>query len=432
MMKGKSNFPILFTGVLLFINSHSYSQELLDGVLAIVGDEMILKSDVQNTAKYWAFQLGVDPLTQEKEYNKITQEILQNLVNDKILLVKAKEDTITVDDQQVDDALEKRIQDLIRQLGSQEKLEAQFGSPIKKIKRDNREEVRKMLILEKLQNKKFGGVQVSRNEVQQFFETIQDSLPEKKPTVKLRHILLQIKPGQASRNLALERIRTIQERLKSGEPFEELAVKYSQDAGTASRGGNLGFVERGTLFQSFEDAAFQLEPGQVSEPVETPIGLHLIKLEEKRGDKILLKHILIPMEKGSNDEEETVQKLITIRNRILAGENFSSLAREASEDSVSKPLGGDLGWLPLEDLQIQAFKSAVDTLKKGEMSMPFQTPFGYHLVMLEDEQSARKFTLDGDYEEFKNRAYQNKIQKLKEQWVRDLKKGIYIEIKDIL
>lgn len=424
----KTYISIVF--ILFLMNAPIYPQELLDGVVAIVGGEIILKSEVQNTAQYWAFQTGIDPAIQAKEFGKIKKDILQNLINEKVLLVKAKEDTIIIDDKKVEEALERRIQDLIRQVGSLEKLEAQFGAPIKKIRRDNKEDMRKMLIIEELQNKKFKGIQVSRNEVQSFFEAIKDSLPEKKPQARLGHIQVQIKPGEISKKQALDRIHKIQERLKNGESFENMAAEYSEDTGTASRGGSLGYVERGTLFQSFEDVAFRLEPGHVSDPVETPLGFHLIKVIEKKDDKISLKHILVRVVKGANDEQETYQRLIDIRNRILAGESFSKIAREVSEDSSSNRFGGDLGWMPLDDIQIPSFKNAADTLKKGEISMPFQTQFGYHLVYLEDKKMTKKYSLEEDYDEFKVKANSNKIQKLRDHWIQELKKGIYVEVKE--
>jgi len=405
-------------------------QELLDGVAAIVGDEIVLRSEVLNNAQYWAFQMGVNPVTQAKEFDKIKEQVLQSLINDKVLLVKAKEDTITVDDQKVETELENRVESLVRQAGSVERLEAQFGTPLKKFKRDKFDEVKRMMIIKELEGKKFRGMQVSRNEVQAFFRTVKDSLPERKPMVKLRHILFQIKPGAASRKKAMDGIRSIQERLNSGESFESLASLFSEDAGTASRGGNLGFVEKGTLFPAFEAAAFELNPGEVSGPVETPLGFHIIKLEEKRGEQALIKHILLRLRSGEADGDETYQRLLEIRNRVLAGEDFKTLAASVSEDSSSRSSGGDLGWLPLEDLQIEAFKNAVDSLQKGDLSMPIQTPYGYHLILMEDKQPARRYTLEDDYDEFKNKAFEAKMQKLRDQWVRELKKGIYVEIKE--
>ena len=408
------------------------AQEVIDGVVAVVGDEIVLKSELEQMAQYYALQMGLRPLEQKAEYNRLIREILQNLIDERVLLAKAKEDTIIVEDQKVDAELENYAQRMIQQLGSVEKVEAQFGAPIKKIKRDNREEVKKRLIVGKLQNKKFQGLQVSRREVESFYESVKDSLPEKKPMVKLSQILLRIQPGEASRMEAREKIAAIKERLAKGESFPELAKQLSEDPGTAKRGGELGFVERGTLFPSFEEAAFKLEPGQISDIVETPIGFHLIQALEKRGDKINCRHILIRVEKSSQDEELVLEKLEKIRSRILAGEDFKQVARTCSEDSTTRNQGGELGWFTLEDIQIESFKNAVDTLKIGEISRPFQTQFGFHIVKIDDKKGIRKYNLEEDYEEFKSKALDMKMQKLRKQWIEDLKKTVYIEIKDDL
>jgi peptidyl-prolyl cis-trans isomerase SurA len=406
------------------------AQEVIDGVVAVVGDEIVLKSELEQMAQYYALQMGLRPLEQKTEYNRLIREILQNLIDERVLLAKAKEDTITVEDQKVDAELENYAQRMIQQLGSVEKVEAQFGAPIKKIKRDNREEVKKRLIVGKLQNKKFQGLQVSRRDVESFYESVKDSLPEKKPMVKLSQILLRIQPGEASRIEAREKIAAIQARLAQGESFPELAKQVSEDPGTAKRGGELGFVERGTLFPSFEEAVFKLEPGQVSDIVETPIGFHLIQALEKRGDKINCRHILIRVEKSSQDEELVLRNLEKIRSRILAGEDFKQVARSCSEDSTTRNQGGELGWLTPEDIQIDSFKNAVDTLRIGEITRPFQTQFGFHIVRMDDKKGIRKYNLDEDYEEFKSKALDMKMQKLRKQWIEDLKKTVYIEIKD--
>ena len=166
------------------IGALSQPQTVVDGVVAVVGDEIITKSELQQMAQYYSIQMGLDPLKQEKEFLQLKHEILQNLISDRVLLAKAKEDTITADDSKVEAELDRRIQSLVQQLGSEQKVEAQFGAPIKKIKRDNREEVRRMLIVGELQGKKFRSLQVSRREVEAFYETVKDSLPSKKPMVR--------------------------------------------------------------------------------------------------------------------------------------------------------------------------------------------------------------------------------------------------------
>lgn len=415
--------------LLFFLHFSLSAQEALDGVLAVVGEEIILKSELEQTAQFYALQLGLNPYTQREKFEQLKKEILENLINERVLLAKAKEDTIKIDDRKVEAELDNRIQALIQQVGSKERLEAQWGAPISKIKRDNREQVEKMLLVREVLNQKFKNVQVSRKEVERFYESIRDSLPEKKPSVRLSQILITVRPGKKSREIALEKIRTIQQRLKAGEDFAELARAYSEDPGTAKRGGELGFVERGTFFQSFEEAAFRLEPNEISDIIETPVGFHLIQMIERRGDKINVRHILIRIEKSDQDEIEAKAQIDQIYQRAISGEDFRKLAQECSEDSITKEKGGDLGWFITDEIQIPEFRNAIDTLDVGEVSAPFKTQFGFHIVKLEEKKEARKYNLSEDYEDFKARALELKLQKLREAWIEELKKNIYIEIK---
>jgi peptidyl-prolyl cis-trans isomerase SurA len=410
----------------------SAGQEVLDGVVAVVGDEIVQKSELDQMAQYYALQTGMRPADHPSEYAALKRDILQNLIDDRVLMAKAKEDTVIVEESKVDAELENRIQSLVQQIGSEAKVEAQFGAPIKKIKRDHREEVRKMMIVRELQNKRFKGLQVSRREVESFYESIKDSLPEKKPSVHLSQILLRIHPGEASRDKALEKIRAIQERLRKGESFETVARETSEDPGTAARGGDLGFVDRGTLFTAFEEAAFALSPGQVSDRVETPVGFHLIQVVEKRGDQIHCRHILVRIEKSGADDEIVLRKLTDIRDRALRGEDFRKLARECSDDSTTRAQGGDLGWFSLEDVQIEEFRNAADTLAVGAVSMPFETQFGYHIVKMEDRKEKQKYSLAEDFDQFKSRALEFKTQRLRKQWIDQLKKTMYIKINEDL
>ncbi|MCJ7812345.1 peptidylprolyl isomerase, partial [bacterium] len=341
------------------------SQELIDGIAAIVGDEIILYTEVLQTSQIYALQMGINPMNQVQEYNQLKEEILENLINDKIFLARAIEDTITVTDQQVETALDERIQGLVQQLGSEKEVEAYFGTSIRQIKKNYREDIRKLLIIETLKQQKSMDVKISRTEIEEYFNTQKDSLPQKRAMVKTRHILMQVQPGGLNRQTALQQIQEIQERLNLGEDFSELAKLYSEDPGTANIGGDLGFIKKGTLFESFEEAGFQLAPGQISDVVETPIGLHLIQMVEKQEDEAHMRHILIRMNITQQDESSVIDTLIHIRNRALSGEDFSKLANEYSQDESSKELGGDLGWLPVDDLEIPIFKSVVDTLQVG-------------------------------------------------------------------
>ena len=272
-------------------------------------------------------------------------------------------------------------------------------------------------------------MKISRREVEDFYGTMKDSLPERKALVKLRHILFPIGPGQAAKNEAQTKIRAVQEKLRASEDFEALAKAYSEDPGTASNGGNLGWIEKGTLYPSFEAVAYQLHTGEISEPVETPVGYHLIQLLAKEGERVRLRHILIRMQTGTSDASAASAKAVQIRDSLLAGADFNAMAKRYSEDASTKEAGGELGWLPLEELQIEAFKTAVDTLKTSEISWPFKTQFGFHFVQLEGRKTGGKLTLEDDWEEIRNMAMNWKQQHILNAWIEELKKKMYIDIK---
>ena len=417
-------------GVLIvMVMSPLAGQEVLDGIVAIVGEEIILRTELQQMTQQYAMQMSI-PATDTERFEELKESLLQELIYEKVMLAKAKEDTIEVEDDRVDMELEAQIARLIQQLGSQERLEETFGAPLAKIKRDYREEFRKRLIVRAVREQKAREIKISRREVEQYYETVKDSFPEMPPEAKLRHILLEIRPGGEAHAAAVARMREIQDRLRQGESFEDLATTYSEDEGTAKVGGNLGFVERGTLFPSFEAAAFQLEDGAISDIVESPVGLHLIQLIEKRGDKARLRHILLRLGATTTDEDQVLESITELRNQILGGEDFADVAREHSVDESTRERGGDLSWLPLENLTIPEFKAAIDTLMPGEISMPFKTAFGYHIAKLEDRREARKISLDTDWENIQGQALMVKQEKVLKEWIEDLKKNIYIEIKE--
>ncbi len=426
------NITRIIVVVTMLFSYPLFSQELIDGIVAVVGDEVILYTDVVQTAQVYAVQYGIDPINEVQEYNRLKEEILENLINDKVLLAKAIEDTITVTDQQVENSLDERIQNLVLQLGSEAEVERYFGSTIKQMKKDYREEIRKLLIIETLKQQKSMDMNISRAEVEAYFNTQKDSLPQRKEMVKARHILMQVQAGESARRSAMQQMEEIQDRLNEGQDFAELAKLYSEDPGTASVGGDLGFIERGTLFESFEEAGFQLEPGEISDVVETPIGLHLIQMTDKQEDRARMSHILIRMNLTQRDESSLIDTLNVIRERVLAGEDFSTLAREYSQDESTKESGGDLGWLPIEDLEIPAFKSVVDTLQEGHVSLPFRTEYGYHLVMVEERDDARAYSLEEDWDDIKTAALNAKIGEKLNQWVEELKGNMYIKINEDL
>ena len=421
---------ILITAILLVCGVQARSQQLLDGIAAIVGDEIILDSEVAQYAITLALQMKLDIQKEPQKFEELRKNTLQNLVVQKILLAQAREDSIMVEDSQVDQVLDQQVNQWIQQIGSERKVEEYFGSPIRKVKRRVRREVREHLLVEKLQQEKLQKIKITRQEVEQFYQTMRDSLPEIKESVEISHVLREVTPSTESKQKARNKIAGILQRLRSGEDFAELARQYSEDPGSAAKGGELGFIQRGDFVKDFEEVAFALQPGQLSDIVETQFGFHIIQLLERRGEKINVRHILIRAEPTKADEERTVQLLSAIRDSCLAGADFAKMAERYSEDKTTVDEEGHLGWFEVEKLQLPEFKSVVQKLKVGEISQPFRTRFGYHIVKLLNRREGGKLTLDRDWGQIEQWALMDKRNRVMQKWVEELKKKFYIEIKE--
>lgn len=420
---------IVFCILIISVND-LLAQQILDKIVAVVEDEIILQSELTQYSLNIAFQLRIDPRRDPEKFEQLKNETLQNLINQKILLAKAEEDSIEVEERQVDSVLEEQINRMIQQVGSEEKLEEQLSMSIKKLKRTFRDEVRKNLKVERLQQTKFSQIKITRREVEEFYSTMKDSLPELKETVDISHILLEVKPGDESEREAMEKIEGFLKRLKDGESFEDLCRRYSEDPGSAARGGEIGFMQRGDFVPEFEEVAFLLEPGQISDIVKTRFGFHIIQCIDRKGDRINVRHLLIRLTPTQVDEEDTEKKIREIQALHDDSENdFETIAKKYSDDETTKEQGGHLGLFEVDNLQVAEFKVAVEGLQPGQISQPFKTKFGWHILKLNDRQEPREISIEKDWERIENWALNIKRQKEFQKWLEEIKKEVYVEVK---
>ena len=267
--------------------------------------------------------------------------------------------------------------------------------------------------------------------MEEFYKTYKDSLPPLQGTVKISHILKIVAPSEEAQQAALQKIKNIKEQLTAGASFEELAKKYSEDPGSAQRGGDLGFVGRGDFVPEYEQAAFELKDGEISDIVQSSFGYHIIKMVERRGEKIHTKHILIQTVPTKEDEIRTVNELKEIRKKLMNGADWDKMALEYSDDENVVKDHGHLGVFEIDKLVIPAFRQVVDTLKVGEISEPFKTEFGYHIVRLDDRQDKRKLDLEHDWDRIEMYAKNYKIEKEYRKWIAELKEQVPIQINKI-
>jgi len=429
-LKVKFKLGILFLALMLPMSGIRAQQpQIVDGIAAIVGNEIVLRSEVNQFTLNTALQMGIDLQKNPQKIKELRRQVLENLIVQKILLQKAHEDSIEVDDNQVEQALDNQIKQWTQQMGSKEAVEKYFGGSINKIKRKFREDVKNRMLVDKLQQEQFQKIHISRPEVEQFYKTMKDSLPKRGTSVELSHILLTVKPGKAAKEAAYERISKILKQIKAGADFSEMAKKYSEDPGSAPKGGDLGYVKRGDFVRDFEEAAFKLKAGQISGIVETKFGYHIIQMIDRKGEKIRVRHILIRVLPTQQDELNTVKQIKELYRRAKAGENFAELAKKYSDDKTTRDKGGNLGWFELSQLKVKEFRAVAETLKVGEVSEPFKTKFGYHIIKLDDRKKAGAWSLDKDWEQLEQMALARKRNREFQKWVQTLRKNVYIDVK---
>lgn len=412
----------------LFLGT-AVAQQLVDGIAAVVGKEIILRSEIQQYVQNYVVQNRIDVKNNKALLAKLSNQTLEKLIEQKLLLAKAEEDTLTVDDSMLDQKVAERMNYLISQVGSEDKLEKVFGSSIKKIKRDTRKTVKEQMLVEQARGNKLRDVHVSRREVEQFFNTYQDSLPQLKETVDISHILMLIKPSPEAEERAFNKADSIYQLLKNGADFAEMAQKYSDDPASAKRGGDLGMISRGDFVPEFEAAAYKLNDGEMSEIVQTQFGFHIIQMIERRGEKIRTRHILIRLIPTADDEQRIIEKLSQIRREALDSLNFSALALKYSDDENVTKDSGHLGIFEVDQMVIPQFKTVVRDMKPGEISQPFKTDFGYHIVLVNDKQEARKYNLKQDWERIEQMAQNKKMEEQYLQWIDELKETVPISIR---
>ena len=319
-------------------------------------------------------------------------------------------------------------------VGSKEKLEEMYGMPITRVKRDfqYREMIRKQLLVEKVQQTRNASVTVSRREVEEFYEQYKDSIPKVPTEYELSHIYIQPKPDSAVIHAAYVRALGLIDSLKAGGDFADIAKRNSIDIGSAAQGGDLGWVRRGAFVKEFEEATFSLKEKEISKPVKSQFGYHIIQLLERRGESVHPRHILLGIEQSQANDDSTIALLNRIRIRPDAKTIFANLAKKYSEDSDTKDIGGDLGKVSADQID-PAYVDIVTTAKPGEITEPKKltvgSKYGYHIIYVRSVVPEHIININDDYHRLEQLALQMKSAANYQQWVEEMRKNIYWEKK---
>ncbi|MCX7612346.1 MAG: peptidylprolyl isomerase, partial [Ignavibacterium sp.] len=300
------------------------------------------------------------------------------------------------------------------------------------IKRELRDDVKKNVMIQRLQEKNFGNIRVTFPEVKEFFEIYKDSLGTIPEKVTIYHIFQNPKSTERNKIKFKEKAQAILDSIKAGADFAEMAKKYSDDPGSSKVGGDLGFVKKGVFYPEFEAAAFKLKQGEISDVIESPAGYHIIQLIEKRGESIHTRHILIKIKTDDSADLNTIDFLTAVRDSIVKGfGTFQDYAKKYSEDKETAPFGGELGTFYINQLD-KPLLDAIGKLKEGDIGFPrrleySQGVYGYHIVFLKSRVPQHQPDLEKDYDELKKLATEYKRQKEYQRWINELKEKIFWE-----
>ena len=295
---------IVFLGVGLF-----FGQDSVDGIVAAVEDKIILKSEVLLNMQLSGIQMNQSSFQLEKIYN----DFLNKMIDDNVLLVAAEKDTnVFVENNMVDARLDEYMSSVMKEVGSEEELVKIFNKSIREIKYFYRQQIYDAMLREIYIYSNIGGVGVTRKEVENFYITYKDSLPVLPAQYTFGLIEIPVLPSEEKTNNAKNKQLNILEKINNGLSFEDAAKEFSEDPGTASFGGDQGYYDKGTLFSEFEEAAFRLSKNEISVPIKTPIGFHIIKLIDKNDSQIHTKHILTAVKVDEKDQSFCLKKLETI------------------------------------------------------------------------------------------------------------------------
>ncbi|MDR2835946.1 MAG: peptidylprolyl isomerase [Bacteroidales bacterium] len=429
----KKIFICLFA--FLLITFSLKSQTIVDRIIATIGNEIILESEVENQ---------YIQLLSQKSYSDdgdLKCDILEELMFNKLLLLQADIDSVTVTDKDVSNELDRRLDIYIAQLGSEKKLEEYLGKSISEIKNDFVKIIHDQMLTQKVQSALTDKVKISPSDVRKSFESIpKDSLPVISAYTELAEIVIKPQIGKTEKDETIKKLNEIRDRILMGEKFATLAVLYSEDPGSAVKGGELGFVSRNDLVPEFASVGFSLSnTTDISRVVETEYGFHIIQLIEKRGNIMNFRHILLTPKVSIAQIELSEQKADSIYSLIEKKEiNFDDAVMKYS-DSETKFNGGKvtnayIGSSKLTDEVIDpATRRAIAELTVGEYSKPYLTTDTkgvkiFKIIKVTNKVDEHVANLKDDYQDIQEFAKQKENQKVIENWIKQKIDNTFIKI----
>ena len=404
----------------LFLSAGAFAQKytgIVDRAAAVIGNELILVSDVESEVQ----------MLRTKGYGSdrnVRCEVLEKMMEQKLFLIQARIDSLTVNQDMVESNLSQQIDQIRTALGGDEQVEEYFHKPLYKLRSEWRKQFEDQSLIQQEQQEVVKQLpEVTPYDVKVFLDsTDENDLPVVPQMYQLSQICIY--PDREAAAIAVkEKLLDIRERIINGEKFSTLARLYSEDPGSARKGGELGMASKSIFWPAFSDAAMSLKPGIISQIVETPDGFHLIEVLDKKGDMFNARHILLKPEYTAADREKAFARLDSLKTMIDTSEiSFELAARYYSEDPATRTNGGQMAdpntgssYFAIDELKPQDY-AAIKDLKPGEISEPVESldnegrdgNLVYKIIRLDKILPSHTATFERDYTELRNIVQQKK------------------------
>ncbi|MCT4624581.1 MAG: peptidylprolyl isomerase [Schleiferiaceae bacterium] len=407
---------------------------MVDGIAAVVGNEVILISDVQ-----LQYEATLKQSYSQQELDECI--VFSEMLFQKLLLHQAEIDSISVSDAEVEGQLDARFDHLSAQLGGEKAVERYYEKSMYEMREEMRPLMKNQITAEKMRNTIIQDVSITPGEVQSYFDKVpSDSLPLMNLEVEIAQIVKYPEISREAELEAINRLKELKEKIETGTSFSSMAIFYSEDPGSSKEGGVYKGIKRGQFVPEFEAVAFNLKKGEISDPFKTEYGYHIVQLMDKKGQELDLRHILIKPKFKNEDLNNAKGFLDSLRVSINSGYmTFEEAAREFSEDDETKYNGGvmvnfqtgDTRW-DVNNLDRQLF-SNINDLNQGEVSKAVlwrkqDGSEAFRLLMLRKRSEPHKVNMRDDYQFIKTVAQQEKQKRVMDEWIEQRIEESYIKI----
>ena len=434
----KIKFPLLISFIFFIANVHAQTQKLVvDKVIAVVGDKVVLKSDIDNSL-----------LDMQRQGVQIPPNAacltLEQAMGVKALVLQAEKDSLPVTDEEVDADIDNQIRYFIGVYGSKEELEKIAGKTVYQMKEDYRESFRERKLAAAMRDKIVGDIRITPNEVQKFFDKIpKDSLPFYESELQVGQIIVYPKASHDAEEYAIEQLKEFKQQIESGaKKFETLANIYSMDPGSKENGGQYEINRNEKQWDPvFMAKAFSLKEGQISSPFKTRFGYHIVQMVSRNGDDAVIRHILIIPQITGSEITTAKQRLDSVRDELLKGHlDFGTAVSRYSDDDASKFTGGNLAgkdgsnFLTIDQLD-KDMVPLLKNLKPGDYSQPQQYTdergkLGIRLVYLISKSEPHRENMKDDYSRIAGQALEDKKNDALDKWFNEKIPSYYIKVDD--